>query len=90
MRAAGPIPLIETVEDARVRGNLHPVAGRRVLPELTPDRRNERIYCVSCHHPGGFVSTDLPGVIFLCDAMSACGCDCAGTKGELTLPRLAI
>jgi hypothetical protein len=84
------IPFIETVEDARVKGVAVPVTGKRPVVEMTADRRNVRIYCISCHHPGAFVSADMPGVIYLCDRFSACGCDCADTKGELTLPRLAL
>lgn len=84
------IPLIETVEDARLRPGVFPVSGPRPLVQRTPDGLNERIYCISCHHPGAFVSADLPGVIFLCDFASPCGCNCQATKGELPLPRLAI
>lgn len=85
------IPWVETVEDARVTKDRFPVVGRKPLVETTPDRRNVRIYCVSCHHPGAFVSADdLDHVVYLCDQFSRCGCDCATTKGELTLPRLAL
>jgi len=84
------IPYVETVEDARVKGNAFPVTGPRPLIRTTADRSAVRIYCVSCHHPGAFISEDIPGVIYLCDHLSPCGCDCAGTKGELTLPRLAL
>ena len=81
-------PFIRSNEDARVRG-IFPVSGVRPVTEMTPDYRNVRIYCVSCHHPGGFVSREnLDLVIYLCDQGSACGCDCASTKGELSLPRL--
>ena len=85
-----PVPYVETVEDSRVRG-MSPVTGAKPrIERATIDRGAVRIYCLSCSHPGAFVSEDIPGVIFLCDATSACGCDCAGTKGELPLPRLAI
>lgn len=84
------IPFVETVEDSRIRGNAFPVSGKRPLPEYTADRQSQRIYCISCHHPGAFVSVDMPGVIYLCDRYGRCGCDCQTTKGELTLPRLAI
>ena len=85
------IPFVEVVEDARVKGTAIPVTGKRPVIEMTPDRRNVRIYCVSCHHPGAFVSAEmLDSVIYLCDLFSQCGCNCAATKGELTLPRLAL
>lgn len=77
------IPYVEAVEDARLRPGVFPVSGKRPIVEMTPDRLNERIYCISCHQPGAFVSADMPGVIYLCD-------DCATTQGELPLPRLAI
>ncbi len=84
------IPFVETVEDSRVRG-IHPVTGKRALVETTPDRKNVRIYCISCHHPGAFISRELVDVvIWLCEFNSPCGCDCATTKGELPLPRLAL
>lgn len=83
------IPFIESTEDARVRG-IFPVTGPRPLVEETSDRKNQRIYCVSCHHAGGFVSKDMIDVvIYLCDQVGGCGCNCAA-KGELTLPRLNI
>jgi len=82
------IPFIRSNEDSRVRG-LFPVKGRSALVEETPDRKNQRIYCVSCHHPGAFVSNEaIDLVIYLCDQFSRCGCDCQHTKGELTLPRI--
>jgi hypothetical protein len=84
-----PIPFVETVEDSRVRG-IHPATGKRAVIETLPGRREVRIYCISCHHPGAFVSDDMPGVIYLCDQFNACGCDCQHTKGELPLPRLAL
>jgi hypothetical protein len=84
------IPFVETIEDARVKGTIIPVVGKRAVVQMTPDRENVRLYCISCHHPGAFISADIPGVIYLCDAVGGCGCDCAGTKGELTLPRLAL
>lgn len=85
-----PVPFVETVEDARVRG-IFPATGRRPQIIRSPiDQDSQRIYCISCHHPGAFISSDIPGVIYLCDAQGRCGCDCAGTKGELTLPKLAI
>lgn len=84
------IPFVEVVEDARVKGVAIPMTGKRPVIEYTPDRQNVRLYCISCHHPGAFISADIPGVIFLCDLTTACGCDCAGTKGELTLPRIAL
>lgn len=89
------IPYVETVEDSRVRG-IHPVTGKRAAVETTEDRKNVRIYCISCHHPGAFISADMAPavdgglVIWLCEFSSPCGCDCAGTKGELPLPRLAL
>lgn len=84
------IPFVETVEDARLKG-IHPASGSRAIVEMTPDRRNVRIYCVSCHHPGAFISADnVASVIYLCDQFSRCGCDCATTKGELSLPRLDL
>jgi hypothetical protein len=83
-----PAPFILSNEDARVRGIFSGV-GPRALVEETPDRKNVRIYCVSCHHPGAFVSNEaIDLVIYLCDQFSRCGCDCANTKGELTLPRI--
>jgi hypothetical protein len=85
------IPFVEVVEDSRLRTNLHPASGARAKPERSPDGTGVRIYCVSCSHPGAFVSEDaLDLVIYLCDRFSACGCNCMETKGELTLPRLAI
>ena len=84
------IPFVETVEDARVKG-LHPATGKRSLVETTPDRKNVRIYCISCHCPGAFISAEnVDSVIYLCDTFSPCGHDCSGTKGELPLPKLAI
>lgn len=81
------VPFVRSNEDSRVRG-LFPVTGAKALVEETPDRKNQRIYCVSCHHPGAFVSNEaIDFVIYLCDQFSRCGCDCASTKGELTLPR---
>jgi hypothetical protein len=84
-----PIPFIEVVEDARIKG-IHPASGSRALPQRNANG-DVRIYCVSCSHPGAFVSEDsLQFVIYLCDQFSPCGCDCMTTKGELSLPRLAI
>lgn len=84
------IPYVDNVEDSRVRG-IHPVTGKPARVETTLDRKNVRIYCISCHHPGAFVSAEfIDFVIWLCEANSPCGCDCATTKGELTLPRLAL
>lgn len=83
------IPFVETIEDSRVRG-IHPATGRRALVETTDSRREVRIYCISCHCPGGFVSVEMPGVIYLCDQFAPCGHDCQHTKGELPLPRLAL
>lgn len=83
------VPFVETVEDARLLG-VFPVTGPKSVVQRTPDGQNERIYCVSCHHAGGYVSIeDLPLVIYLCDALSSCGCNCA-IKGELPLPRLNL
>jgi hypothetical protein len=84
------IPFVEAVEDARVKGTIIPATGSRAKVLYSPDRQQVRLYCVSCHHPGAFISEDIPGVIYLCDAVGGCGCDCAGTKGELPLPRLAL
>lgn len=84
------IPFVETVEDARVRGVAIPVTGKRPVIEMSPNREEVRIYCISCHHPGAFISKDIDGVIYLCDQFSACGCNCLETKGELPLPRLAL
>ena len=85
------IPFIETVEDARLQGNRYPVVGTRPLAQRSPDGTGVRIYCISCSHPGAFVSEEaLDLVVYLCDQFSTCGCDCMHTKGELTLPRLAI
>ena len=85
------VPFVERVDDARLRPNRYPVVGQRPLPQRSPDGTGVRIYCISCSHPGAFVSEEaLDLVIYLCDALSACGCDCATTKGELTLPRLDI
>jgi hypothetical protein len=83
-------PIVTSNEDSRVRG-LFPARGQRALVIETPDRKNQRIYCVSCHHPGAFVSNEaLDVVIYLCDQFSRCGCNCASTKGELTLPRAQL
>lgn len=86
---AKTIPYVETVEDARVKGTQFSFVGPKPLIQRL-DNETVRIYCISCHHPGAFVTEDIPGVVFLCDKMSTCGCDCAGTKGELSLPKLAI
>ena len=83
------VPFVRSNEDARVRG-LFPASGARALVEETPDRKNQRIYCVSCHHPGAFVSNEaIDIVIYLCDQFSRCGCNCSA-KGELSLPRLEL
>jgi hypothetical protein len=83
------IPYIETVEDARLRPGVFPVSGPRPIVQRTPDSLNERIYCVSCHHPGAYVTIGITNVIYLCDQGSACGCNCSA-KGELALPRLDL
>jgi hypothetical protein len=76
--------------DSRPSG-LHPVSGTRALVERTPDGQNVRVYCVSCHHAGGFVSAEnVELVIYLCDQYGRCGCNCMETKGELTLPRAQL
>ena len=67
------------------------MTGKRAVAEYTPDRQNVRVYCVSCSHPGGFISVEnVDLVIYLCDQFSSCCCNCLETKGELTLPRLAL
>jgi hypothetical protein len=82
------IPYVETVEDSRVRG-LHPATGKRAIVQRL-GTGEVRLYCISCHHPGAYVSEEMPGVLWLCDQFSACGCNCLETKGELPLPRLAL
>lgn len=85
----GKAPFVVSNEDSRVRG-LFPATGSRALLVETPDRKNERIYCVSCHHPGAYVSNEMIDVvIWLCEAHSPCGCNCT-SKGELTLPRVNL
>lgn len=82
-----PAPFITTVEDSRVRG-LFPATGTRALLTETPDRQHERIYCLSCHHPGLYVTKGADAVIYICDQGSACGCNCS-SKGELALPQVS-
>jgi hypothetical protein len=84
------VPYVAPIEDSRLRKDRQfPLAGVQPLIRRTPDGQNERFYCVSCAHPGAFVTIDMPGVIYICDAMSSCGCNCAA-KGVYPTPSLAI
>lgn len=57
--------------DSRVSGVSVGPAGV-VRPLYTPDGLNERLYCLSCGAPCGYVTRDLPpGVIYICDPCHA-------------------
>ncbi len=71
-------PLRLTDLDSRVLG-VSVGAGGIVRPSFTPDGLNERIYCLSCGRPSGYVTRELPpGVIYICD-------DCTAKAGPLPL-----
>lgn len=52
---------------------------RRTGEVRTPAGAVVRIFCISCHRPGGYVTADAPAVLYLCDP-------CTTTWGGLPLP----
>ncbi len=68
-----------TVPDSRLRDP----KGETWWKPPTPDfcTKLEPIFCVNCGEPRGYVTTNIPCVLFLCD-------ECFETYGGLPLPEI--
>ncbi len=65
-------------------GRGHDLDSRLQRPKMTSDGTLERMYCVSCGAPSGWVTTEVVSIAtYVCLA-------CTATHGPLPLPRLDI
>lgn len=78
------------MDDLDSRVLIHPRNLRPIVVDGKP-ALGQSVHCVSCGHPGGLVTADLPDtVIYLCGTDNGCGCDCEGRFGvppEMFTPR---